>query len=251
MALAAALEDQANPEALYVVYMKLAEIHCNHMPDAQLCQVYRDRAQSLKRVLAGEDGAAEKNMEDAETQSGRQDEEEANADKERTESAVKRNSIIMSTPEKCEDNFFPRTCTIHGDTEDRCSDTNGKIEHSIDSGSLLMNAFGSETETIGSQSYSDSVLTESFDTAKEQISDSSSSTGTLQTNRNQTDEKDFDTDHFMPSQTPEDPTSDITTHINAQNTDSDIQNEKNTTAKETDVHAEKYVSVEGNWCDTD
>ncbi|XP_034070856.1 SH3 domain and tetratricopeptide repeat-containing protein 2 isoform X2 [Gymnodraco acuticeps] len=251
LALAAALEDQANPEALYVVYMKLAEIHCNHMPDAQLCQVYRDRAQSLKRVLAGEDGAAEKNMEDAETQSGRQNEEEANADKERTESSVKRNSIIMSTPEKCEDNSFPRTCTIHGDTEDRCSDTNGKIEHSIDSGSLLMNAFGSETETIGSQSYSDSILTESFDTAKEQISDSSSSTDTLQTNRNQTDERDFDTDHFMPSQTPEDPTSDITTHINAQNTDSDIQNEKNTTAKETDVHAEKYVSVEDNWCDTD
>ncbi|KAK1904241.1 NADH-quinone oxidoreductase subunit D [Dissostichus eleginoides] len=111
-----------------------------------------------------------------------------------------------------------------------------------------MNAFGSETETIGSQSYSDSILTESFDTAKEQISDSSSSTDTLQTNRNQTDGKDFDTDHFVPSQTPEDPTSDIRTHIN---TDSDIQNEKNTTAKETDVHAEKDVSVEDSWCDTD
>uniref|UniRef100_A0A3B5LRM7 SH3 domain and tetratricopeptide repeats 2 n=1 Tax=Xiphophorus couchianus TaxID=32473 RepID=A0A3B5LRM7_9TELE len=53
LALAAALEDKANPEALYVVYMKLAEIHGSHMPDAQLCQLYIDRAQSLKRVLAG------------------------------------------------------------------------------------------------------------------------------------------------------------------------------------------------------
>ncbi|KAM3867056.1 SH3 domain and tetratricopeptide repeat-containing protein 2 [Diretmus argenteus] len=54
LALAAALEDHTNPEALYVVYMKLAEIHANHMPDAQLCQAYRDRAQSLRRVLAVE-----------------------------------------------------------------------------------------------------------------------------------------------------------------------------------------------------
>uniref|UniRef100_A0A8C3ATQ2 SH3 domain and tetratricopeptide repeats 2 n=1 Tax=Cyclopterus lumpus TaxID=8103 RepID=A0A8C3ATQ2_CYCLU len=51
LALAAALEDQTNPEALYVVYMKLAEIHGNHMPDAQLCREYRDRAEGLKRVL--------------------------------------------------------------------------------------------------------------------------------------------------------------------------------------------------------
>uniref|UniRef100_A0A3B3WL72 SH3 domain-containing protein n=1 Tax=Poecilia mexicana TaxID=48701 RepID=A0A3B3WL72_9TELE len=53
LALAAALEDKANPKALYVVYMKLAEIHGSHMPDSQLCQLYIDRAQSLKKVLAG------------------------------------------------------------------------------------------------------------------------------------------------------------------------------------------------------
>ncbi|CAB1324901.1 unnamed protein product [Coregonus sp. 'balchen'] len=53
LALAAALEDRANPQALYVVYMKLAEIHANHMPDPLLCQAYRDRAQSLRRELSG------------------------------------------------------------------------------------------------------------------------------------------------------------------------------------------------------
>ncbi|XP_014068533.2 SH3 domain and tetratricopeptide repeat-containing protein 2 isoform X1 [Salmo salar] len=53
LALAAALEDRGNPQALYVVYMKLAEIHANHMPDPLLCQAYRDRAQSLRRELSG------------------------------------------------------------------------------------------------------------------------------------------------------------------------------------------------------
>uniref|UniRef100_A0AAV2MLS3 SH3 domain-containing protein n=1 Tax=Knipowitschia caucasica TaxID=637954 RepID=A0AAV2MLS3_KNICA len=58
LALAAALEDPANPEALYVVYMKLAEIYGYHMPNNQLCQAYRERAQSLKRVLGGAAAAA-------------------------------------------------------------------------------------------------------------------------------------------------------------------------------------------------
>ncbi|XP_064875948.1 SH3 domain and tetratricopeptide repeat-containing protein 2-like isoform X1 [Oncorhynchus nerka] len=53
LAQAAALEDRANPQALYVVCMKLAEIHANHMPDPLLCQAYRDRAQSLRRELSG------------------------------------------------------------------------------------------------------------------------------------------------------------------------------------------------------
>ncbi|CAL8271145.1 unnamed protein product [Boreogadus saida] len=55
LALAAALEDQTQPRALYVVYMKLAEIHAHHLPDPQLCHTYRDRAHSLRRVLAGEE----------------------------------------------------------------------------------------------------------------------------------------------------------------------------------------------------
>ncbi|KAL0973817.1 hypothetical protein UPYG_G00211590 [Umbra pygmaea] len=53
LALAAALEDSANPQALYVVYMKLAEIHANHMPDPLLCQAYQDMAKNLKRELCG------------------------------------------------------------------------------------------------------------------------------------------------------------------------------------------------------
>ncbi|XP_031158385.1 SH3 domain and tetratricopeptide repeat-containing protein 2 isoform X2 [Sander lucioperca] len=248
LALAAAVEDQANPEALYVVYMKLAEIHGNHMPDVQLCQVYRDRAQSLKRLLAGEEGAAvgEENMEDADTEPGQKKEEDSDADMEHrpTQSLVKR-KMPTTENETCEDNSIPRACIILGDTEDRCADTNigdvnRKEDHNInlDTDGPFMNAFGSETETIASQSYSDSILTESFDTAKEDISDSSSSTDTLQTYQNQTDGNDFDTDHSMPSPIPDNYTGDITRHTDAQNTDSDIQDEQNTAAKETDVHAD-------------
>lgn len=244
LALAAALEDQANPEALYVVYMKLAEIHGNHMPDAELCQVYRDRAQSLKRVLAGEGGAAvgEKNMDDADTEPGHKKEKHSDADVEHAEGSVQRNGVFTFMPEngKCEDNSFPRTCIMHGDTED--TDTNGKDDHNInlpDTESLFVDAF--ETQTIASQSFSDSILTESFDTAKEQISDSSSSTDTLQTYHNQTDGNDFDTSHSMPSHTLVN-----TRHTDSQNTDSDIQDEQNSPTEETDVYAdatEKDVSV--------
>ncbi|XP_044062330.1 SH3 domain and tetratricopeptide repeat-containing protein 2 isoform X2 [Siniperca chuatsi] len=246
LALAAALEDQANPEALYVVYMKLAEIHGNHLPDAQLCQVYRDRAQSLKRVLAGEEGAAvgEENRDDADAEPGQKKEKDSDADLERTESLVKRNGIF-TTPE---DNSFPRTCIIYGDTEDRYTDTNigvpnGKEDADInlpDADGPFVDAPGSETETIASQSYSDSIFSESFDTAKEQISDSSSSTDTLQTCQNQTDGKDpcFDTDHSMPSQIPVNHISDITRNTDAQNRDSDIHDEQNTPTKETAAHAD-------------
>ncbi|TKS72588.1 SH3 domain and tetratricopeptide repeat-containing protein 2 [Collichthys lucidus] len=232
LALAAALEDQANPEALYVVYMKLAEIHGNHMPDAELCQVYRDRAQSLKRVLAGEGGAAvgEKNMDDADTEPGHKKEKHADADVEHTEGSVQRNGVFTFMPEngKCEDDSFPRT--------------NGKDDHNInlpDTESLFVDAF--ETQTIASQSFSDSILTESFDTAKEQISDSSSSTDTLQTYHNQTDGNDFDTSHSMTSHTFVN-----TRHTDSQNTDSDIQDEQNSPTEETDVYAdatEKDVCV--------
>ncbi|XP_049899002.1 SH3 domain and tetratricopeptide repeat-containing protein 2 isoform X2 [Epinephelus moara] len=255
LALAAALEDQSNPEALYVVYMKLAEIHGNHMPDPQLCQVYRDRAQSLKRILAEEEGAAvgEENMADADTEPGQKKEEDSGADMERTESLVKRNGVFTSTPEnkKRDDNSFPRTSFISEDKEDRhadtdTGDTNGK-DHSnnLDADGPFVDAF--DTQTIASQSYSDSILTESFDTAKEQISDSSSSTDTLQTYQNQTDGTDFDTDHSMPSQIH---ISDITRHRDSHNTDSDIQDEQNTPTKGT--HADPFqkdVSDEDNQSD--
>ncbi|KAJ3587748.1 hypothetical protein NHX12_011345 [Muraenolepis orangiensis] len=59
LALAAALEDPARPQALYVVYMKLAEIHANHLPDTRLSHTYRDRAHGLRRALAVAEGEEE------------------------------------------------------------------------------------------------------------------------------------------------------------------------------------------------
>ncbi|XP_057206195.1 SH3 domain and tetratricopeptide repeat-containing protein 2 isoform X4 [Triplophysa rosa] len=53
LALAAALEDKESLSTLYIIYMKLAEIHANHMPDAELCKRYMDSAQNLRRELAG------------------------------------------------------------------------------------------------------------------------------------------------------------------------------------------------------
>lgn len=241
LALAAALEDQANPEALYVVYMKLAEIHGNHMPDAQLCQVYRDRAQSLKRVLAGEE-----NMGDADTESVGKEENVSGAD------------IFTSAPgnENCEDDSFPRTCMIQIDTiiEDN-NEGNRKEDNSIhlpDMDSPYVDA-SSEIETIASQSYSDSIFTESFDTAKEQITDSSSSTDTLQTYQNQTAGNDLIKGHNVSGQMSVNVTGDIRRQTDSQNTDSDIQDEGNTPTKETDVDAElqqKDGRTENNQSDT-
>ncbi|XP_058253475.1 SH3 domain and tetratricopeptide repeat-containing protein 2 isoform X2 [Hemibagrus wyckioides] len=53
LALAAALEDGGSLQARYIIYMKLAEIHANYLPDAELSQRYMDSAWSLKRELAG------------------------------------------------------------------------------------------------------------------------------------------------------------------------------------------------------
>lgn len=194
LALAAALQDGANPEALYVVYMKLAEIHCNHMPDAQLCQHYRDRAQSLKRVLAVEESAVveEENRVVAQR-------ENCNPDVECTD------SNFMSVPEneKSKDVLSLRTCEIHEDTENTClDDNNGDANEKSDDNINLPETEcrfleASASETTASQSYSDSTFTESFDTAKEQISDSCSSTDTLQADHSQTNGKDFENAHSM------------------------------------------------------
>ncbi|XP_053180290.1 SH3 domain and tetratricopeptide repeat-containing protein 2 isoform X1 [Scomber japonicus] len=258
LALAAALEDQANPEALYVVYMKLAEIHGNHMPDVQLCQVYRDRAQSLKRVLAGEE-----NMGNADTESGQNQKNVSDADMEHTESSAERN-----VNENCEDDSFSRTCMIQANTEHGLTDTilengNMKEDHSIhppDTDSPCVYA-SSETETNTSQSCSDSILTESFATAKEQITDSGSSTDTLQTCQNQTDHNDFikghsdfNIDHNVSGQISVNVTGDISGQTDSQKTDSNIQDEENTPTKESDVDADlqqKDDSHEMSRSDTD
>lgn len=238
LALAAALEDQANPEALYVVYMKLAEIHGNHMPDTELCQVYRDRAQNLKRVLAGEEGAAvgEENMDGAKRQ----------------ESDVGRaESNLTSVPEnvECKDIPYPRTCIMQGGREDTCTgtnneDINGKDQkcNLPDTDGCFLDASGSEAEALVSQSYTDSIFTESFNTAKEQISDSCSSTDTLQTNHNQTDGKDFYSAHSMPSQIA---VNHITSHTEAPNTDSELQDEENTLSEKADAHVDPIQRDDG------
>ena len=267
LALAAALEDQANPEALYVVYMKLAEIHCNHMPDAQLCQVYRDRAQGLKRILAGEEGSAngENNIDFADTEPGNNKEKDLDADMVQAESLFKRNNIFDSTPEdKCyEDAPVPRTFLTHVDTECRCIDTNLGDAHGEDDHNHHRPEIdgpyvdGSETYTIASQSYSDSIFTESFDTAKEQISDSSTSTDTLQTYQNPTDWKDpdFANDNSMPTHMHSyKPTGDMTGHTDARDTEYVNRDELNTPVKETEAHAGptlKDVSLEGTQPGTD
>ncbi|XP_037317814.2 SH3 domain and tetratricopeptide repeat-containing protein 2 isoform X2 [Pungitius pungitius] len=222
LALAAALEDRANPEALYVVYMKLAEIHGNHLPDDQLCRDYRDRAQSLKTVLAGEEGAAaEENMKDVDTGTGQKTDKDSAAD---TESLLRTNSSFTSTEnEKCEDHLLVNTGIILRDTEDGSTDTAiGDNQVNRDGDGPLLDPLGPGTETTTSHSYSDSIFTESFDTAKEQISDCSTSTDTLQTHQNQADDKDFDTDYHTPSQVPD--------HLPSasQDTHSDVQDEQKT-----------------------
>lgn len=169
LALAAALEDQANPQALYVVYMKLAEIHGSHIPDAGLCQVYRDRAQSLKRVLAGDDAAS----------AGGED---------NSEHFECTDSKVTSVPDTIKSQAASSTTSEpRGDS----NAFNGGAEEK-DANLKPSRALGTST----SRSHSDSTFTESFDTAREHISDSSSSTDTLQTERRpaQGEDKDSDAD---------------------------------------------------------
>ncbi|XP_061690631.1 SH3 domain and tetratricopeptide repeat-containing protein 2 isoform X2 [Syngnathoides biaculeatus] len=157
LALAAALEDRANPQALYVVYMKLAEIHSNHVPDVQLCQLYSDRAHSLKRVLSGAG-----------------------------DSAVN-NNIGKDTSADCDGDSFQKTCRMQIDTN-----SDNEIINEVDDGREDdcipppdISAF------ITSQSYCESILTDSFDTAREHMSDSCSSTDTVQTSPKQINGNDW------------------------------------------------------------
>ncbi|KAM7417999.1 hypothetical protein PAMA_017573 [Pampus argenteus] len=245
LALAAALEDQANPEALYVVYMKLAEIHGNHMPDAQLCQVYINRAQSLKRVLAGKE-----NTGDADAESGQRKENVVDADMEQKDTE----SSSALGNENCEDDSFSRSCMIQVAAEHGCTDTINEEDHSIqlpNTDAPCVDA-SFETETVASQSCSDNNLTESFVTAKEQITDSGSSTDTLQTCQNQTNGNDMIEDHsyFNTDQNDQNLTGDISRQTDSQKTDSDIQDEVNTPTKETEVQ-KKDGSLEDNQSDTD
>ncbi|XP_071759362.1 SH3 domain and tetratricopeptide repeat-containing protein 2 [Centroberyx gerrardi] len=292
LALAAALEDHTNPEALYVVYMKLAEIHGNHMPDAQLCQAYRERAQSLRRVLAGEEDpdGAEEQREDPDTEPGQTKEKVSEADVECTESGhavpcpMERRET-QCEDESCEEDSVTGTFGIHMDTEAGCIDSNiGDANREEDHNNICLpetdgpcvDATGSEAEIISSHSYNDSLLTESFDTAKEQITDSSSSdsTETLQTDLDQTGgihgikgRSDFDADLGGASQTVFIPVnytmSDITDTARRrtviQNTETDIHREENIPPEETDADVDLHKidpihrddSLEDNQSDID
>lgn len=209
LALAAATEDRANPEALYVVYMKLAEVHANHMPDAKLCQVYKARAQSLKRVLAREESAA----------AG-----EENVESDNSNSDVECSNIPFPSVNEFKDASIPRTCEVQKSTEDTYSNTNNVDETS----NGHCEASVSETDTTGSRSHSDSILTESFDTAKEQISDSCSSSGTLQSNRSHADEKNFENGqgHIAP----------IPGDAYSPKTESNVQKDQSTLTEDADAH---------------
>lgn len=230
LALAAALEDEANPEALYVVYMKLAEIHGNHMPYAQLCQVYRDRAQSLKRVLAGEGGSATAavgkiNTDDTDAELGQRKDTDFNV--ECTERLAERKSSCTLTSEN----------TKHGDNS-FLGDTNG-LGDQRNNHPEVDGTFVDAYETTASQSYSDSILTESFDTAKEQITDSSSSTDTLQTYQDQKDRKNASSS--IPGKH---------TWL-SENTDPDFQNEQSTLTCEKAAPADTDISLTDNQPDSD
>uniref|UniRef100_A0A1A8G5B2 SH3 domain and tetratricopeptide repeats 2 n=2 Tax=Nothobranchius korthausae TaxID=1143690 RepID=A0A1A8G5B2_9TELE len=213
LALAAALEDHSDPKTLYIVYMKLAEIHGNHMPNDQLCQVYRDKAQSVIRVLADMDSSG--------------------ADPQVLNAAGRRNDQIretwldahMGNTERCGVTPAPRPHMTHTTPEDY------SLKGPAESDCPHVDISGSETDTVVSQSLSESNLSGSFDTAKEHISDSSSTTDTYQ---NPTDGKDseFDSDLSMPSQICTNHTCDITGAMGNRDSDSDVQDEENTPTKE-------------------
>lgn len=59
LALAAALEDEGSLQARYIIYMKLAEIHANYLPDVELSQRYMDSARGLKRELAAQSDSSD------------------------------------------------------------------------------------------------------------------------------------------------------------------------------------------------
>ncbi|KAM9377097.1 SH3 domain and tetratricopeptide repeat-containing protein 2 isoform 2-T2 [Pholidichthys leucotaenia] len=239
LALAAALEDQANPEALYVVYMKLAEIHGNQLPDAQLCQVYIGRAQRLKRVLAGKDSVAEENTGDENTEPHQGKKTKLDGDVGCAKRMVKRSSnydtIFEEEEEEYEDST-PKTCASHMDWEDKAADTNDRHANGITD--LCPGGVpGSEMDTTNTRSYSDSVFSESFDTAKENISESSSSSGSLQTCFNAAAGKpsDFDTLPLLPA----------LGHSGDGDSDSDIWGDQSSPATGTTVSTEQKEQKQG------
>ncbi|CAM9326308.1 unnamed protein product [Lampetra planeri] len=226
LALAAALQDTANPEALYVVYMKLAEIHGNHMLDAQLCQVYRDRAQSLKRVLArgGSSAIGEESMDNADA--AFRQKEDTVSENIFTSAAGKENCIIRVDAEKSHTDLIP----------DRKEDDG---VHLSGPANPLKVPNESGTETIAGQSNSDATFTESFEMAKEQISDSSSLSDTRNYQSKTGGSNSIESLlHYVTNQC-------ALAQMPAKNETSDITEETDVDLKK-DSHACKYVALTDN-----
>lgn len=182
LALAAALDDPATPEALYVVYMKLAEIYGHHMPNAELCQVYRERAQSLKRVLGGAAGREEGQDNDRGECHQREEEDSGLGCPEQTGG---RDERVSRTSLPCVDIVIENTVDKEGNSEPGAD-------------SYGVNA----QEPIASLSQSESNFTESFDTAKEEITEASNSMDTSQTLGAELikEHTDLERDHTVPGQ---------------------------------------------------
>ncbi|KAK2891116.1 hypothetical protein QQF64_007312 [Cirrhinus molitorella] len=121
LALAAALEDKESLSTLYIIYMKLAEIHANYIPDAELSKSYMERAQRLKKELAGYTDSSdtdERDQDPAEaeadthTKAGQSDSSSGTSTL--TESSMTNTSLTINAQEESE-NILPNTS--HKDTD--------------------------------------------------------------------------------------------------------------------------------------
>ncbi|XP_059371749.1 SH3 domain and tetratricopeptide repeat-containing protein 2 isoform X1 [Carassius carassius] len=115
LALAAALEDKESLSTLYIIYMRLAEIHANFIPDAELSKSYMERAQSLRKELAGYTDSCD-------TEETHQDPAEAEPDtptKDRSESSSGTSTLTESS-------MTHTSLTINAESEHILSNTSHK-----------------------------------------------------------------------------------------------------------------------------
>nr|XP_055034897.1 SH3 domain and tetratricopeptide repeat-containing protein 2 isoform X1 [Misgurnus anguillicaudatus] len=131
LALAAALEDKESLSTIYIIYMKLAEIHANHMPDAELCKTYMDCAQSLKRELAGYTNSTDPHPDHANADCV-ESVTQTKPDMSDSGSGTEASLTIISNKEDTDTRFYEKTDSRppdHTDPETSCTDdtnhTNG------------------------------------------------------------------------------------------------------------------------------
>ncbi|XP_072295887.1 SH3 domain and tetratricopeptide repeat-containing protein 2 isoform X2 [Eucyclogobius newberryi] len=229
LALAAALEDPANPEALYVVYMKLAEIYGHHMPDDELCKVHRERAHSLKRVLGGSTAAAAAGGEGKDNGEccPREEKDSRSGHPERTG----------------EDNSSAsRTCLVKTDAQ--TSNVDAILGYTVKK-EADVSELGADRPNA-SRSHSESNhFTESFHTAKEDFTDpSSSSTDAVQTTDWLKEQSDLQPEHKAPEQIPVNHTSGIGGELIPNDFEPNIQSSTNAESDFPNVSGENEDSFE-------